>query len=195
MHLSRSTALAAALALLSAAPAAAADGFMSVQDFQFAPKSVQVQPGDRVDFNFEGPTVHTATLRSGQTDRYDSGFRGAGRTETHRFRDPGRFRLFCVPHPGMTASVQVGAPETVKPRTTGLAAAPGDGRVRLTFRVTERAVVSITAGKKRLRRVLAAGRRSITVTGLEPGRRTASLRARDGWGNNGLVARRSFRVR
>jgi len=195
MNLPRSTALAVAIALLSAAPAAADDGFMSVQDFQFAPKSVQVNPGEKVDFNFEGPTVHTATLRSGQTDRYDSGFRAAGRTTTHRFRYPGLFRLYCIPHPDMKARVQVGTLETIRPRITGLAAAPGEGRVRLTFRVTERAVVSITAGQKRLRRVLAAGRRAITVSGLGSGRRTASVRARDGWGNEGAAVRRTFRVR
>ena len=168
---------------------------MSVQDFQFAPKSVRVEPGDKVDFNFEGPSVHTATLRAGQTDRYDSGFTGAGFTKIHRFRYPGLFRLYCVPHPEMKARVQVGAAETVTPRVTELAAAPGEGRVRLTFRVSERAVVSIVAGDRRLRRVFAAGRRAVTVRGLREGRRAASLRPRDGWSNEGAAVRRTFRVR
>ena len=195
MHLSHPLVAAAALSLLSAAPAAAADGFMSVQDFQFAPEAVQVQAGDKVDFNFEGPSVHTATLRSGQTDRYDSGFRGAGRTTSHRFRYPGLFRLYCVPHPEMKARVQVGAPEAIEPRVTQLTANPGAGRVRLTFRVSERAVLSIAAGQKRLRRVFAAGKRAITVRGVRSGRRAASLQPRDGWANEGPVARRTFRVR
>lgn len=195
MPLPRSVLLATGLVFLQAAPALAADGFMSVQDFQFAPKLVQVEPGEAVDFNFEGPTVHTATLRAGQTDRYDSGFTGAGFTKTHRFRYPGLFRLYCIPHPEMTARVQVGTPESVRPRITDLRAAPGEGRVRVTFRVSERAVVTISAGHKQLRWVFAGGRRAITVTGLRRGRRTATLAARDGWGSKSRIVRRSFRVR
>lgn len=168
---------------------------MSVQDFQFAPESVQVEPGETVDFNFEGPTVHTATLRSGQTDRYNSGFVGAGQTQTHRFRYPGLFRLYCIPHPEMTARVRVGTPETVRPRITDLQAVPGDARVRLTFRLSERAVVTITAGQRQRRRVFAGGRRAITVTGIPRGRRTTTLEARDGWGNKSRILRRSFRIR
>ena len=195
MHFAPSMALAAALALLTAAPASAAAGFMSVQYFQFAPDSVQVRPGEKVDFNFERPSVHTATLRSGQTDRYDSGFTGAGRTESHRFRYPGRFALYCIPHPEMTARVRVGSPETVRPRITNLEAAPGDGRVQLSFRVSERAVISIAVGQSRLRRTFARGRRAITIGGLDRGRRTARLQTRDGWGNQSRVARAAFRVR
>ena len=187
--------LAPVLCLLSAEPAATARGFMSVQDFQFAPRSVAIQPGEKVDFNFEGPTAHTATLRSGQTDRYDSGFREAGRTTTHRFSHPGLFRLYCIPHPQMTARVQVGTRETTAPRITELKAARGDGSVRLTFHLSERSVVSVAAGQKRLRRVVGAGRSAITVTGLRPGRRTARLQARDGWANEGAAVGKSFRVR
>ncbi len=60
MRLARSSPLCLALTLVAASPAAAADGFMSVQDFQFAPSVVRIEPGERVDFNFEGPSAPSA---------------------------------------------------------------------------------------------------------------------------------------
>jgi plastocyanin len=183
------------LFLVLAAPAAAADGFMSVQDFQFAPDSVRIEPGEKVSFNFEGPTAHSATLSSGQIDRYDSGITGPGFTKEKRFGHRGRFTLFCRPHPDMRASVQVGEAETVKPRLSSVRARPGRRRVTLRFRLSERSVVTVTVGRKRVRAALSPGRRSLTVRGLRRGRRRASLSARDGWGNRSPTARRSFRVR
>jgi plastocyanin len=196
MRLARSLppALALALALALAAPATAADGFMSVQNFQFAPRFVQIKPGEKVDFNFEGPSTHTATLRRGQTDSYDSGPTPPG-AKAHRFRYAGRFALLCTIHPEMTATVQVGAPEALAPRLAGLRARAGAGQVKLVFRVSERSVVSAVIGHRRVSRVLSAGTRSLTVTKLRPGRRTATLSARDGWRNKSATARRSFRVR
>ncbi len=178
-----------------AAPAAAADGFMSLQDFQFAPTTAEIRPGEKVDFNFEGPSRHRVKLRSGQTDRYDSGLTGPGFTKTHRFRHPGRFRLHCSVHLTMTARVQVGPSETVRPRITDLKATPGAGKVRMTFRISERAVVRLVAGGKRVRRVFGRGMRSVTIAKLDRGRHTATLEARDGWANKSSSAKRSFRVR
>ena len=195
MRLVRSVCLATALAFAGAAPATAADGFISLQDFQFAPSSVEVRPGDKVDFNFEGPSRHRVKLRSGQTDRYDSRLTGPGFTKTHRFRHPGRFALFCSVHLTMTARVQVGAFEMVRPRLTDVKATPGAGKVRMTFRVSERAVVRIAVGRKRVRKVFGSGMRSITLPNLARGRHTATLAARDGWANKSSIAKRSFRVR
>ena len=176
-------------------PAAAADGFMSLQDFQFAPATTQIQPGESVNFNFEGPSAHNAVIRPGQTDRYDSGITGPGYTKTHRFRYPGNFALLCDLHEGMTARVLVGPPETVKPQLSRLRARAGARRVRLTFRVSERTVASLSIGSRRVRKVLSAGTRTITVARLEPGRRTAKLSARDGWGNRSATVKKSFAVR
>ena len=181
--------------LLTPASAAAADGFMSAQDFQFAPASVEVLPGEKVDFNFEGPSFHTATLRSGQVDSYNSRVTGPGFTKSHRFRHRGRFGLLCLVHPSMRATVQVGAPETGKPRIGSLGARTGRGAVRLTFRLSERSLVTVAIGSRRVRRVLAGGRRSILVRGLRRGRHTARLAARDGWSNRSAVVRRGFSLR
>lgn len=194
MRLGRSLPPALVLGLVLAVPALAADGFMSVQNNQFAPRFVQIQPGEKVDFNFEGPSVHTATLRRGQTDSYDSGPTPPA-AKAHRFRYPGRFALLCTIHPEMTATVQVGTPEAVAPRVTGLKARPAAGKVKLVFRVSERSIVTATVGRRRVSKVLAAGTRSITITKLRRGRRTAKLSARDGWRNRSATASRSFRAR
>lgn len=194
MRLARSLPPALALTLALAVPAAAADGFMSVQNFQFAPRFVQIRPGEKVDFNFEGPDAHTATLRKGQTDSYDSGPTPPA-TKAHRFRYPGRFSLFCTLHPEMTATVQVGAPEAVAPRLAGLRARPGAGRVKLVFRLSERSVVTAAVGRRRVSKRLDRGTRSITVTRLRRGRRMAKVSARDGWRNKSATGARSFRVR
>ena len=195
MSLARSLPACAALLLATAAPAAAADGFMSLQDFQFAPAAVQIQPGEKVDFNFEGPSAHNAVIARGQTDRYDSGLTGPGRTKSHRFLHPGSFRLICDIHPPMKARVTVGARETLRPRLSRVRARSGSRSVRLTFRVSERSVVSAAVGTRRVTKVVAAGAGSLRVRGLRIGRRTANLAAKDGWGNRTPSLRKSFSVR
>ena len=195
MRFARSFLAYLALALLLPAGAAAANGFMSLQDFRFAPTAVQIQPGEKVDFNFEGPSEHNVLIRRGQTDRYDSDVTRPGSTKSHRFRYPGSFALLCDIHPRMKARVIVGAPETLKPRLSRLRARASVRRARLTFTISERSVVSVAIGSRRVSKVLARGARSITVSRLRPGRRTAKLTAKDGWGNTSAAVRKSFGVR
>lgn len=194
MRFARSFLVFLALVLLPA-EAAAADGFMSLQDFLFAPAAVQIQPGEKVDFNFEGPSEHDVVIRRGQVDRYDSGVTGPGRTKSHRFLYPGSFALVCDIHPRMKARVAVGAAEALKPRLSRLRARPGARKVKLRFRTSERSVVTVAIGSRRASKVVARGARSITVTRLRPGRHTARITAKDGWGNRSASARRSFSVR
>jgi hypothetical protein len=118
-----------------------------------------------------------------------------GRTKAHRFAYAGSFSLLCDIHDNMTARVLVGARETLKPRLSRLRARAGAGKVKLTFRASERTVVTATIGRRRASKAVSAGTRSITVTRVRPGRRTARLSAKDGWGNRSAVARKSFRVR
>jgi plastocyanin len=194
MRLPRSLPIATALFFGTAAPAAA-DTLMSVQDFQFAPRVAPIAPGERVTFNFEGPSDHSATLRSGQTDRYDSGVVGAGTTKVRRFNHPGSFALFCTLHPEMTGRVTVGSRESTRPRVSRVRARGARGRVELVFRLSERSVVTAAVGRKRVRKLLNRGSRSLTVRGLRAGRHTARLGAKDGWGNRSAAVRRSFRAR
>ena len=195
MRLARSLPLYLALVLVPAAPAAAADGFMSLQDFQFAPAAAQIQPGEKVDFNFEGPSPHNVVIRRGQVDRYDSGVTAPGRTKAHRFPYAGNFALVCDIHERMTARVLVGPPERVKPQLTRVRARAGVRKVKLTFRSSERAVVTVAVGARRTTKVLARGARSVTVGRLRPGRRTAKLSSKDGWGNRSATVKKSFSVR
>ena len=195
MRFARSFGVCLALLLLSAGPAGAANGFMSLQDFQFAPAAVQIQPGEKVDFNFEGPSAHNVVIRRGQIDRYDSAVTEPGNTKSHRFLYPGGFALLCDIHERMTARVAVGTPETLKPRLSRLRARPGARRVKLTFRTSEPSVVTVAIGTRRVSKVLARGARSITVARLRPGRRMAKVTAKDGWGNRSATARRIFSVR
>jgi plastocyanin len=195
MSLARSLPACAAVLLAPAGPAAAADGFMSLQDFQFAPTAVQIQPGEKVDFNFEGPSTHNAVIVRHQTDRYDSGITGPGRTKSHRFVHAGSFRLICDIHPQMKARVTVGARETLRPRLSRVRARTGSRSVRLAFRVSERSVVSAAVGTRRATKVVAPGAGSLTLRGLRAGRRTARLTAKDGWGNRSAALRKSFRIR
>lgn len=194
MRFARSFLLSLALLLLPAGPAAA-DGFMSLQDFQFAPAAVQIQPGEQVDFNFEAPSAHNVVIRRGQIDRYDSGVTAPGNTKSHRFPYPGSFALLCDIHERMKARVAVGPPETLKPRLSRLRARAGAQKVKLTFRVSERSVVTAAIGSRRVSKVLARGVRSITIARLRPGRRTTTVTAKDGWGNRSAGARKSFSVR
>ncbi len=195
MRLPRPLPVCLALALAPAVPAAAADGFMSVQDLQFAPATVHINRGEKVDFNFEGPSPHNAVLRRGQIDRYDSGITGPGMTKAHRFEHAGSFALVCDLHPEMKARVMVGVPETRSPRLTRARALAGRRKVRLTFRTSERSVVTVAIGTRRVSKVLASGARSIIVGRLRAGRRTARIRATDGWGNQSASLKRSFTVR
>lgn len=183
----RPLSLALALAALAAGPASAADGFMSVQDFQFAPAMVTIDKGDTVDFNFEGPSQHTATLRGRQTDRFHSGTMGPGFTPMHRFRFPGRFGLFCRIHPEMRGVVQVGTPEKVKPELGRARHRVNSRRIRVGFVLSERSVVTVTVAGKTVRRVLRRGRRSIVVRKRNAVYRPVKVTAKDGWRNKTTV--------
>ena len=191
MRFARTLLPAMALMGLAAVPASAADGFMSVQDFQFAPSMVTIEPGDKVDFNFEGPSRHTATLRGRQVDRFDSGTTGPGFTPMHTFRYAGRFGLYCRLHPEMTAIVQVGTPEKVKPRLTVRHVRETTRLVRVGFGLSERSVVSATTRGETVRRVLGRGRRSITVRARGRAGRTIRLTAKDGWRNRTTILARA----
>jgi plastocyanin len=95
--------------LAVAAQASAAEVPVSVVDFRFEPKAVQIQPGDTVVWNFEDDG-HTSTSAPGEPERWNSGGVAAGQAFRHTFAKPGRFSYVCIPHElaGMTGVVQVG---------------------------------------------------------------------------------------
>jgi plastocyanin len=85
---------------------AAANGAVTIRDFEFVQKSVTVNVGDSVTWLNQGPTVHTASAKDGS---FDSGNLAKGKSFSHKFTKAGTYSYFCKPHPFMTAKVVVTA--------------------------------------------------------------------------------------
>ena len=193
--------LAAALALPLAAPAAAqaATATVRVGDDFFQPGVVAIAPGDAVNWVWEGSSEHTVTTYRDQTENFDSGSRTTG-AYSRVFTERGRFRYFCEIHPfTMRGAVEVGPPpfpDTSIPSFGRARVTGSPGKARFTFRLSEAATVRITVrgpSRKRYRKRLGRGRRTVTLRRLRAGRYRASLSATDRAGNKGMAKGR-FRV-
>lgn len=205
MRLSRLVLPLAIAFLAPAAPAYAEN--VQVQDDVFTPDQVQVAPGATQSWLWTAAAnMHDVVSNTGQTDRFRSKLQdGTGKTFSHAFRYPGRFRYFCEVHvaAGMKGVVQVGTPESVPPVLSSISASPRRARRTVKVRLTldERSVVTLTLKRgsrraKRVTKVLSAGRRSISVSvrRLKAGRYSAQLQAKDGWGNRSNTRTARFRV-
>jgi plastocyanin len=103
--------IASALALfailgLAAPTALAASRGVSIRDFAFAPKTVEIRVGDRVTWTNRDSVEHTATASNGS---FDTGLVGEGESHSVRFTVAGTYRYICTPHPNMTGTVVVRA--------------------------------------------------------------------------------------
>jgi amicyanin len=85
---------------------AAANGSVTIKDFDFAPATVTIGVGDSVTWVNQGPTVHTATAGGGE---FDSGNLNDGQSFSHKFTKAGTFNYICTPHPFMQGKVVVTA--------------------------------------------------------------------------------------
>jgi LPXTG-motif cell wall-anchored protein len=85
---------------------AAASGSVTIADFNFAPATITINQGDRVTWNNNGPTPHSATANDGS---FDTGILKRGQSGSHTFSQAGTFSYYCKPHPFMKASVVVQA--------------------------------------------------------------------------------------
>ena len=83
---------------------AAANGAVTIKDFEFVQTSVTVNVGDSVTWLNQGPTAHTATANDGS---FDSGNLSKGKSFSHKFTKAGTYSYFCKPHPFMKARVVV----------------------------------------------------------------------------------------
>jgi plastocyanin len=83
---------------------AAANGAVTIKDFEFVQTSVTVNVGDSVTWLNQGPTIHTATANDGS---FDSGNLSKGKSYSHKFTKAGTFSYFCKPHPFMKARIVV----------------------------------------------------------------------------------------
>jgi plastocyanin len=160
--------------LAAAAPASAAEQLVNVIDFEFQPKSLQINPGDTVTWTFTDGG-HTTTANAGQAERWDSGpaANPAGERFSHTFTTPGRYGYICIPHGSfMTGVVQVGRDEFPKSERSFKQTRRGNS-VTISFRLVEPAKVTV--------RLQGPTRRGATRRRLEPGRHSIKLsRLRDG---------------
>jgi plastocyanin len=132
------------LAIALAAPVAAADETVTIDDFAFEPGSVTVQVGDSVTWTNADTTAHTATDSDGS---FDTESIGTGQSSTIQFQEAGRYRYVCSIHPTMTGSVVVQAAataapsdeSTAPPTDTVFGAGSGDGSSDL------RAILAVVA--------------------------------------------------
>jgi len=71
---------------------------VEVQDFQFSPDPVVIQPGDTVRWVWVGNIAHTSSSGSGFTEFWNSTLLSKGATFEHTFNAAGTFPYHCHPH-------------------------------------------------------------------------------------------------
>src|SRR5215212_7325532 len=79
---------------------------VAIEDFDFDPADVAIQPGDTIMWVNRGNTPHTVTSDDGQ---FDSEVLNPGESFMFTFPEAGTFSYHCEIHPFMTGSVTVGA--------------------------------------------------------------------------------------
>jgi hypothetical protein len=79
---------------------------VSVQDFSFSPATAKVNQGFSIQWNFMGPSNHTATDTTGM-GLFNSGSHGPGSSYSFVFIAAGRYPYHCSIHPSMTGSISV----------------------------------------------------------------------------------------
>lgn len=80
---------------------------LHIKDFDYAPRSLTVRPGDAVTFINDDDAAHTVTL-SGKG--FDSGNLEKGQSWTYRFETAGTYRYICTYHPTMKGTIVVSPP-------------------------------------------------------------------------------------
>ena len=96
----------AAILVVAVPTVLAASRGVSIRDFAFGPKTVEIRVGDRVTWTNRDSVEHTATARNGS---FDTGLLGQGESHSVRFMAAGTYRYICTPHPNMTGTVVVRA--------------------------------------------------------------------------------------
>jgi plastocyanin len=196
----RSFLVTAAILLVAPASASAANADVSVMDDFFQAGTVQIQPGESVTWHWGTGTAHTATAFPNQTIKFNSGEMSSG-TFTKTFPKPGRFTYYCRIHgPSMRGAVEVGPrpfPDTLLPRLASVKAKTGDEKVKLSFRLSEKAKVKVSLSGPSHRsatRRLGRGKRSVRFKHLMAGDYKAALRATDNARNRGKAVAKRFEI-
>ncbi len=107
---------------------------VNVGDNFFSPATVNIQPGDTVQWTWTGTRIHTSTSNSGL---WDSGSAGKGNIFTFTFDTAGSYPYKCTIHFGQNGTVNVkvasNAPPTVSivsPQAGSVFAAPWTGTIQ-----------------------------------------------------------------
>ncbi|HEY6780535.1 MAG TPA: plastocyanin/azurin family copper-binding protein [Thermoleophilaceae bacterium] len=139
------------LTLGLAAPAVAGEQTVAAVDYEFMPKTLEVQPGDTVTWSFTGDAEHSATSVKGQQESWDSGVVDKGAAYSHTFTKPGRYQYICLPHREyMKGTVQVGE-DSVPVSYKGAKTTVRGKRATTRFQLLEAAAISgkLTGPKKK----------------------------------------------
>jgi plastocyanin len=101
--------LAAATAILVAAPSAGARGTtVKVDDDFFSPTNLSVSAGTKVSFNWVGNDKHNVVKKSGPGGSFSSTVTDdQGVQFKHKFKKAGTYKLICTVHEGMKMKVKV----------------------------------------------------------------------------------------
>jgi plastocyanin len=187
-----------AIAVLGiAAPSLAADTGVTVKDFEFDAKSLSIDVGDSVTWNFQDGG-HTTTSRPGQPQRWDSDLENAGASFQQTFTKPGRYQYICIPHASfMSGTITVGK-DTVAKTASSVKAAVSGKKLTFSFKLNEPASVGLklTGAAKRTVKAkrLTAGKHSVAVKGLKAGSYSGTLSLSDDFDKKSS-AKKSFSVR
>lgn len=83
---------------------------VAIDDFRFAPASIEVSSGTTVTFTNEDATAHTVTAGSKddpQPEQFDERVDEKGQTIEWTFDEPGTYAYYCELHPFMEGTVTV----------------------------------------------------------------------------------------
>jgi plastocyanin len=91
------------------AAAAPPDGAVTIEGFQFAPKTLEVRPGTKVVWTNNDTVTHTVTSGTPdrKTDTFDRILQGKGVKFEFTFAQAGTFAYFCARHNSMRGEVVV----------------------------------------------------------------------------------------
>jgi plastocyanin len=183
--------LAIAVFLAASVPAMAATHNVKVDDDFFDPTSTSVAVGEDVNWHWAGSNDHTVQTHARQIDKFSSGIQTKGAKFSHLFKYAGRFRYFCQIHPDlMQATVTVGTDDGVAPKLTKIRRKVSGHKVKLSFRLSERSVVTVKVKRKKVVKTFGPGKHSVRFKGLAAGSYKAKLAAKDGFGHKGSKSKR-----
>ena len=91
---------------VAAAPKAASEVNIAIDNYAYLPDAVTVPPGTKVTWLNKDDDIHTVTSE-GEKPLFDSGEFGKNGTFSFTFSQPGEYAYYCVPHDYMRAKIIV----------------------------------------------------------------------------------------